>query len=198
MVLFSLQNSMKKFLKETISGKQFELTIDTQIFSKDIILKAAYNFLDKGYFFFSLDTDKNIILQFTLKDGVDQKADKIIWEFSDELLDVYLRDKLERDNKVIRETIVTKAINGPFDTTNFVTFDSWDDNREQNQIDFDKDIDEILKEIEEDPDLQIDEQEIENILREIEEETQMEAEKPSITVDPDSIQSAKDSFKSKK
>jgi len=69
---------MKKFLKETISGKQFELTIDTQIFSKDIILKAAYNFLDKGYFFFSLDTDKNIILQFTLKDGVDQKADKII------------------------------------------------------------------------------------------------------------------------
>ena len=62
MVLFSLQNSMKKFLKETISGKQFELTIDTQIFSKDIILKAAYNFLDKGYFFFSLDTDKNIIL----------------------------------------------------------------------------------------------------------------------------------------
>jgi len=77
-VLFSLQNSMKKFLKETISGKQFELTIDTQIFSKDIILKAAYNFLDKGYFFFSLDTDKNIILQFTLKDGVDQKADKII------------------------------------------------------------------------------------------------------------------------
>ena len=104
----------------------------------------------------------------------------------------------KKAKKVIRETIVTKAINGPFDTTNFVTFDSWDDNREQNQIDFDKDIDEILKEIEEDPDLQIDEQEIENILREIEEETQMEAEKPSITVDPDSIQSAKDSFKSKK
>jgi CBS-domain-containing membrane protein len=53
---------------------------------------------------------------------------------------------------------------------NFVTFDS--DLSQNNEIDFDKDIDEILKEIENDPDVQIDEQEIENILKEIDEETQ--------------------------
>ena len=35
-----------------------------------------------------------------------------------------LRDKLEKDNKVIREAIVIKAINGPLDQTNFVTLDT--------------------------------------------------------------------------
>ncbi len=188
---------MKKILKETISGNQFELLIDAKIFSKDIVLKAAYNLLDRGYFFFFLDEDANIILQFTAKEDVKDAPKDIINKYSDELLDVYLRDKLEKDNKVIREAIVTKAINWPIDSANFVSFDA-DDNQEQNQIDFDKDIDEILKEIEEDPDLQIDEKEIENILKEIEEETQEEAVKPSITVDPSSIQSAKDSFKNKK
>ncbi len=185
---------MSQFLHETVKGNKFELLIDTQIFPKDIILKSAYNFLDKGYFFFKFDKDKNIILEFTPKNSVDIEAKVIIWEFSDELLDVYLRDKLEKDNKVIREAIVTKAINGPLDVANFVSLDSVENNQDQNQIDFDKDIDEILKEIEEDPDLQIDEEEIENILKEIEEETQ-EIEKPKLTIDKDSIQSAKQSFK---
>lgn len=188
---------MKAFLKETISWEQFELLIDTQIFSKDIVLKAAYNFLEKGYFYFFLDSDKNIILQFTRKHEIDIDPKVIIGDFSDELLDVYLRDKIERDNKVIREAIVTKAINGPIDPANFISFESEENNQEQNQIDFDKDIDEILKEIEEDPDLQIDEEEIENILREIEEETQ-DIAKPQITANPDWLKSAKEAFKNKK
>jgi len=52
---------MYKFLKETISWKQFELVIDKDIFPKDIVLKTAYNFLDRWYFFFKLDNDKNIV-----------------------------------------------------------------------------------------------------------------------------------------
>ena len=50
---------MTEFLKEIVSSKQFELLIDKSLFSKDIVLKAAYNFLDKWYFFFKLDDDKN-------------------------------------------------------------------------------------------------------------------------------------------
>jgi len=68
---------------------------------------------------------------------------------------------------------------------NFVSLDT--DSTQKNEIDFDKDIDEILKEIENDPDLKIDEEEIENILKEIEEETQSEAQKPKVTVDPSAI-----------
>ncbi len=186
---------MSSFLKETIEGESFELLIDTGIFPKDIILKAAYNHLDKWYFFFKHDTDGNIVLEFTRKDGVDIQPKIVIGEFSDELLDVYLRDKLEKDNKVIREAIVTKAINGPLDMQNFVSLDT--DSAQKNEIDFDKDIDEILKEIENDPDLKIDEEEIEKILKEIEEESQSEVQKPKVTVDPKAISGVKDMFKNK-
>jgi len=92
-----------------------------------------------------------------------------------------LRDKLEKDNKDIREKIVWAAIANSLDIDNFVAMDTnnqwW--NQEQNQIDFDKDIDEILKEIENDPELKIDEEEIEKILKEIEEETETEIEESS-------------------
>jgi len=184
---------MSSFLKETVNWKSFELLIDTKIFSKDIILKSAYNFLDKWYFFFKFNEQWNIILEFTPKVDVDLDPKKVIGEFSDELLDVYLRDKLEKDNKIIRETIVTKAINGPLDLDNFVTLDT--DAVQSNEIDFDKDIDEILKEIESDPELQVDEREIENILQEIEQDSAIN--KPTITVDKENITDVKDMFKKK-
>jgi hypothetical protein len=46
---------MIEFLKKDIISGKFELLIDTKIFPKEIVLKAAYNFLDKGYFFFKLN-----------------------------------------------------------------------------------------------------------------------------------------------
>jgi len=82
-----------------------------------------------------------------------------------------LRDKLEKDNKEIREKIVGAAIANSLDMNNFVQIDTEKRQEEKNEIDFDKDIDEILKEIENDPDLKIDEEEIQRILKEIEEET---------------------------
>ncbi len=190
---------METFLKKEIKAWKFELIIDTQIFSKDIILKSAFVYLDQWYFFFKYDKE-NIILQFTQKDWVDVSPEIIIWEFSDTLLEMTLRDKLEKDNKTIREAIVEKAINGPLDQQNFVTLDTdaWEQvwkQTEQNQIDFDKDIDEILKEIENDPELQIDEAEIEKILKEIEEETETEVQKPKLSANLDGLKKAKNQFK---
>lgn len=191
---------MEWFLKTIAENHQFELFIDTKIFPKDIILKAAFSFLDRGYFFFRYDENENIILQFTAKQEVKQKPEHIIGDFSDGLLETLLRDKLEKDNKTIRESIVVKAMNGPIDQENFVCLDTdapqkiWE-NQEQNQIDFDKDIDEILKEIENDPELKIDEQEIENILKEIEDEATQEKQKPKITLDPEGLKKAKQNFK---
>ncbi len=190
---------MEAFLKETIEAKQFELTIDNNIFSKDIIIKAAYQFLDRWYFFFKLDDKWNIILQFTARDDNKEEPKNIIADFSDELLAVYLRDELEKENKDIREKIVWAAIANSLDSNNFVAIDTNNNNnnnnQEQNQIDFDKDIDEILKEIENDPELKIDEEEIEKILKEIEEETESEInEQPTITVDPEAVKKAKEKF----
>ncbi|MDR2640888.1 MAG: His-Xaa-Ser system protein HxsD [Candidatus Peribacteria bacterium] len=96
---------MEQFLKKLIDGNKLELVIDTQLFPKDIILKASYNFLDRAYFFFKYDKDKNIILQLSKKDET-KDLEKVALDFSDELLSVYLRDKLEKDNKDIREKII--------------------------------------------------------------------------------------------
>ncbi len=185
---------MQKFLNISTDGNHIELLIDTNIFAKDIVLKAAFNFLDRGYFFFRLDENKNLILQLTKRTENSENLEKIIEDFSDVLLETYLRDKLEKDNKVIRETIVTKAINGPIDSENFVSFNTEEGyNSSQNEIDFDKDIDEILAEIENDPDLKIDEEEIERILAEIEAESFNEPKKPKLNLD--AVQKAKENFK---
>ena len=185
---------MEKFLTQIIEWNKFELIIDKEIFNKDIVLKSAYNFLDRWYFFFKLDMSENIILLFTKREENSEKVEDIISDFSDELLSVYLRDKLEKDNKIIRERIVWAAISNSIDSNNFVKFDT-KNNQETNQIDFDKDIDDILREIENDPDLKIDEEEIERILKEIEEESKKEEEKPSIKIDIDAFKKTKEQYK---
>ena len=189
---------MKAFLNEIVKWEKFELLIDTKIFKKDIILKAAYTFLDRWYFFFKLDNEWNIILQFTKRWDNKEDPKNIISDFSDELLSTLLRDNLEKENKDIREKIVGAAIANSLDSNWFTSFDTnnQENNQENNQIDFDKDIDDILKEIENDPELKIDEEEIEKILKEIEEETSNEVEeKPQITIDPEAVKKAKESFK---
>lgn len=187
---------MEMFLKEEIAWKKFEFSIDTKIFPKNIILKAAYNFLDRGYFFFKLDDEKNIILQFTKRWEKTESTEAIIADFSDELLSVLLRDNLEKENKDIREKIVWAAIANSIDPKSFVSLDTdmkWN-NTDANQIDFDKDIDDILKEIENDPELKIDEDEIERILKEIEEESENN-NKGELKLDEKAVKEQKKKFK---
>jgi len=201
---------MEAFLKEIIKWEKFELLIDTKIFSKDIILKSAYVFLDRWYFFFKMEWD-NILLQFTLKDWVKEEPKKIIWAFSDELLNNTLRETIFEENKEVRTEIITSAIQNSLREAELPNDWKWYENVEDNyfdngwssdqgwnsnEIDFDKDIDDILKEIENDPELKIDEDEIEKILKEIEEETENEVnEKPQITIDPEAVKKAKENFK---
>lgn len=180
---------MEMFLNEVIKWDKFELLVDTSIFSKELVLKAAYNFLDKWYFFFKTDENKNIIVQFTKKDDCKEKPEKVIMDFTDELLSVSLRNDLEINNKEIREKIVWAAISNSLDINNFsVVNTNW--NTEKNQIDFDKDIDDILKEIENDPDLQINEEEIAKILKEIEDESN-EVETTQVMINLEWVKKAK-------
>ena len=137
-----------------------------------------------------LNCFKKIKLKFKLWISDNSEKDilrNFIENFSDVILETYLRDKLEKDNKIIRETIVQKAINEPLDYRNFITLDT-----QNSDINFDKDIDEILSEIENDPDLKIDESEIEKILAEIEEESK--DMKPKLSVNLNAIKKAKENF----
>lgn len=186
---------MSQFLRESMEWDRLELEVDVKIFSEEIVLKSSYNFLDRWYFFFKYNAGWNLVLEVTRKPWNEEDLKRLVWDFSDSLLETTLRDKLEKDNKIIRENIVEKAINGPLDTSNFVTLDTDNLWSAQNEIDFDKDIDEILKEIENDPELKIDEWEIANILKEIEEE--WELSKPEIKADLSAVADLKAQFKNK-
>jgi His-Xaa-Ser system protein HxsD len=184
---------MEPILRKSTEWNSLEMVIDKKIFDKDVVLKAAFNFIDRGYFLFSINSDGNILLQYTPKDDATLDSEKVVREFTDDLLEVFLRDKLEKDNRVIREAIITKSLLGPLDIQNFVTLDT--QNQTSNQIDFDKDIDEILKEIENDPELKIDEEEIEKILKEIEAESWSDVQKPTVSVDLKAVEDVKLKFK---
>jgi hypothetical protein len=104
-----------------------------------------------------------------------------------------LRDKLEKDNKVIRELIVEKAINGPLDEWNFVQ--GLEENQKNNETNFDSDINDILADIENDPELEINTQEIESLLNEVENEETSKVVKPNIPLNIDALWDVKKQFK---
>lgn len=135
-------------------------------------------------------------MQITPKDGQSWTAGQFALEYSDELLATLLRYTLETENKGIREIIVKRALASYADVANFASIDPIIQ-KEKNQIDFDKDIDEILREIENDPDLKIDEAEISRILAEIEAETQVSQKPKTPKLDTNKLKDAKAKFQSR-
>lgn len=178
---------MTPFLSVLSDSDRAEFLIDIQLFSPVIAMKAAYVLLDRAYFFFFIRSD-GLIVQVTPKVWQNWDAEKFAMEYSDELLAYALRVRVESENKEVRETIVKRALGSYADLPNFTSVDPVTNTP---QIDFDKDIDEILREIENDPDLKIDEEEITRILAEIEIETQA-LKKPKL--DPNKLKDVKKNF----
>ncbi|GAB0175105.1 MAG: hypothetical protein HHAS10_09840 [Candidatus Altimarinota bacterium] len=184
---------MFAFLSKNQENNRLELLIDGGIFSEAVVMKAAYMFLDRCYFFFKRDGE-NTLVQIHPKENQRWSSEAFALEYSDELLATLLRDKLERDNKTIRETIVMRALGSYVDSQNFVPNQISNSNP---QIDFDRDIDEILKEIENDPELKIDQGEIDRILKEIEVDMSGTQTKKTPQLDPNKVKNAKEKFQSR-
>ncbi len=183
---------MKQFLSQNSENGRLEVLIDTTLFPLDVAMKAAYVMLDRAYFFFHT-TSEWLLVQITPKANQTHDAEYFAHEYADELLAYSLRLRIETDNKVIRETIVRRALGSYADLPNFASIDTstWS---APGQIDFDRDIDEILREIENDPELKIDEDEINRILAEIEAESKI-VKKP--TLDPNKLKDVKKNFQRK-
>lgn len=181
---------MTPFLSVSTDSDRTEFLIDTQLFSPVIAMKAAYVLLDRAYFFFFTRPDW-LMVQVSPKVWQDWSAERFTLEYSDELLAYALRARVELENKEVRETIVRRALGSYADLPNFTSVDPI---ASSPQIDFDKDIDEILREIENDPELKIDEAEINRILAEIDSETQA-LKKPKL--DPNKLKDVKKNFQHK-
>lgn len=177
---------MHQFLSKNIENDRLELLVDGKIFSTTTVLKAAYMFLDRAYFFFRTDWE-NIIVQILPKNKAIWTAETMVGEYMDELLAVKLRENLEANNKTIRETIITRALSSFFDANNFVSITPhWPHEGD--------DINRLLNEIENDPELKISEDEIAKMLAEIEAESDA-SPKPRINFNK--LQDVKKNFQSR-
>jgi len=154
---------MESFFKEVVKGEEFEMIIDTQIFSKDIILKAAYNFLDTAYFFFCYTQEDDISLILTRKSESVCNLESVLLEFSDSLLESHLRAILEKDNQHIIQAICSKALLGPLDVSNFISLDM----TQQRYNHIWNNMENILEDIVNDPDLDIDTKELQEALKDV-------------------------------
>ncbi len=198
---------MEQFIKKEVGANNFELLIDTNLFTKEIVFKSAFIFLEKWYFFFKLDADNNIIMQFRLKEWVKENPETVIWDFSDELLNNTLREKVFEENKEVRTEIITSSLKNSlreaelpnnwkgYEYSGDSYFEEWWHTDNNEVVDFDKDIDDILKEIENDPELKVDEEEIDKILKEIEEEEKNE--NTWVSLDVDAVEKVKKDFNNK-
>ncbi len=81
---------------------------DTNIYSKEVVMKAAYAFIKDYYIHLSSDDD-SIIVSFTAKDDR-ELSDNIGAEFENELLSQSVRYHVYKQTHVIREILMARAM----------------------------------------------------------------------------------------
>ena len=155
------------------------MLVDGKLFNDKIILKAAYELVDKVYMFFKKQED-DYVVQFKLKPEIKEDIDTIVNSFWEELVFHRLRYDLDKKYWKLKEKIIETALgfgltledikqdlNEVMEKLKELPLNQW---QNTNQEDQPKSIDEIIAEIENDPDFADDKDEIISILKEIEEE----------------------------
>jgi len=84
------------------------LELDSNIYSKDAIKLAIYDYSDNYYFKLTKDSTKYKII-ITPKRNEDSFIDNLIAKFEQTVLDYDIRLKIEKDFKVLREIILAQA-----------------------------------------------------------------------------------------
>lgn len=82
-----------------------KFSFSKDIYSKDALIKAAYNYTDKAYL--HLDADfQNYIVEIEMKDGLAGFSEK---EFQNEMLAQMVRMDVQKRTKTIRELMLARA-----------------------------------------------------------------------------------------
>jgi His-Xaa-Ser system protein HxsD len=168
---------------ETIEKWPYDvlLRVNGKIFNDQVVLKAAYELVDKVYMFFDVDGDYYKVY-FKLKPNVEVDLENIVNSFGEELVFHRLRYDLDKKYGKLREKIIETALwfgltledikkdlEEVIEKVKELPLNHINQNKNE-QINETKSIDDIIKEIENDPDFVEDKDEIISILKEIEEE----------------------------
>ncbi len=93
------------------NGSQMDIRVNARIYPLDVVLSAAYTFLDRGYFL--IDKEGRDYFKITVAARPDQGEEglKIIaGEFENQLLNEALRAKIVKRTAKIQEAIVSAAL----------------------------------------------------------------------------------------
>lgn len=103
-------------------------------------MKTAYLFLDRAYFTFRNEEAGFLVTCKTKKES--ESAEDLLGDFANELLNTVLREKLAAENRAIRETIYSGALAHCFREPEELSC------KPVQNPNLEKDLDQILKEIE--------------------------------------------------
>lgn len=171
-------SSQDKFIKHIEkSDYQVEMIVDWKIFSVNNVLKASYELVDKVYMFFKSQWD-DYLVQFKLKDDK-LNLDQIVNSFWEELVYHKLRYDIDQKSWDLRKKIIETALwfGVSLDDIQSDIMKFADEYTQQQAYTQEvesqspqKSIDQIITDIENDPDFADDKDEIISILKEIEQE----------------------------
>ncbi|MCR4637253.1 MAG: His-Xaa-Ser system protein HxsD [Butyrivibrio sp.] len=103
-----------------------------ELYSKEALIKAAYNYTDRAYVHLDVDDEKYYV-SLEMKDGNDEPDEK---EFVNEMLAQSVRHLIYKQTKGIRELLLARAM-----ATSVIT--DTDNDEGNDEVDFSED--EILK-----------------------------------------------------
>lgn len=108
-----MKKNTKKFQGTLIKkGKsKIIVKINPRIYPLEVIYGAAYSFMDRAYVDISGSPQRQISLTLASKEDLNRKElEKLAGEFKNELLNYALRREISRNNKEIREYIISRAL----------------------------------------------------------------------------------------
>jgi len=131
---------MKNINKMSSGENEIIFEINTKIYPKEVIYKTCYVFIDRFFIYLDIVKKDSIMISLKGKENLNKKQlAKMKGEFSNELLNVLLRENVSKKNQKILEYIIGGAITA-----------SLPGNEKKAEIsDLDKEIEDLKKELNE-------------------------------------------------
>lgn len=98
-------------VRTSVDERRVRFSVDETIYDLDVIMGAAYLFLDRCYVFLDREADKRVSVVLRTREAATEEAlYEMAGNFSNELLNQALRKQIGESNAKIREFIMARAL----------------------------------------------------------------------------------------
>ncbi len=95
----------------TLDERRVRFTVDESIYDLDVIMGAAYLFIDRCYVFLDREADRRVAVVLRTREAATEEGlTALAGHFSNELLNQALRKNIGESNAKIREYIMARAL----------------------------------------------------------------------------------------